>query len=185
MPKSEGLTPKQAKFCLEYVKDFNATQAAIRAGYSKSGAQSHASKLLASTLVSARVRELANKVRKKALLEATDALKWAMAVARSDAYELVDIQKGVMTLRDEPLKKYRKGVMELSFSQSDGETGSSSSCKVRMHDKGQALRLIFQHLKLVGDDRPTDPSSGVDEALHQRVMGAIERIQKRKAKETV
>lgn len=184
MPKSEGLTPKQAKFCLEYVKDFNATQAAIRAGYGKNP-NSYASKLLQTAAVSARVRELANKVRKKALLEATDALKWAMAVARSDAYELVDIEKGVMTLRDQPLKKYRKGVMELSFSQSDGETGSSSSCKVRMHDKGQALRLIFQHLKLVGDDRPTDPSSGVDEALHQRVMGAIERIQKRKAKETV
>lgn len=27
------LTPKQQLFCLEYIKDFNATQAAIRAGY--------------------------------------------------------------------------------------------------------------------------------------------------------
>jgi phage terminase small subunit len=29
------LTPKQARFVAEYVKDLNATQAAIRAGYSK------------------------------------------------------------------------------------------------------------------------------------------------------
>ncbi len=28
------MTPKQKKFCLEYLKDLNATQAAIRAGYS-------------------------------------------------------------------------------------------------------------------------------------------------------
>jgi phage terminase small subunit len=28
------LTTKQEQFCLEYLKDFNATQAAIRAGYS-------------------------------------------------------------------------------------------------------------------------------------------------------
>lgn len=29
------LTPKQERFCREYIIDFNATQAAIRAGYSK------------------------------------------------------------------------------------------------------------------------------------------------------
>ena len=30
-----SLTPKQGRFVTEYIKDFNATQAAIRAGYSK------------------------------------------------------------------------------------------------------------------------------------------------------
>jgi phage terminase small subunit len=34
------LTPKQARFVAEYVKDLNATQAAIRAGYSKATAYS-------------------------------------------------------------------------------------------------------------------------------------------------
>jgi len=34
------LTPKQATFCAEYFKDFNATAAALRAGYSKATAQS-------------------------------------------------------------------------------------------------------------------------------------------------
>ena len=45
MPKgSNGLNEKQSMFCLEYIKDFNATQAAIRAGYSKktAGVQGHA-----------------------------------------------------------------------------------------------------------------------------------------------
>jgi phage terminase small subunit len=32
------LTAKQERFCLEYVVDFNATQAAIRAGYSENAA---------------------------------------------------------------------------------------------------------------------------------------------------
>jgi len=36
MPKDKnGLTKKQALFVIEYQKDFNATQAAIRAGYSE------------------------------------------------------------------------------------------------------------------------------------------------------
>jgi len=33
--KPDDLTPKQEKFCREYMLDLNATQAAIRAGYSK------------------------------------------------------------------------------------------------------------------------------------------------------
>lgn len=184
MGKSGGLTPKQEKFCLEYVKDFNATKAAQRAGYGKNP-NSYASKLLQTAAVSARVRELSAKVRKKALLEAEDALRWAMDVARSDAYELVEIQKGEMTLKDNPKAKYRRGASEISFSKSDSAEGSSESCKVRMHEKGTALKLIFQHLKLVGDDRPTDSTQGIDPAVHGRVLSTLERIRKRRGQESV
>ncbi len=38
MDNSIELTPKQAAFCNEYFKDFNATQAALRAGYSEATA---------------------------------------------------------------------------------------------------------------------------------------------------
>ena len=37
--KERGLTPKQARFVDEYLKDLNATQAAIRAGYSAKTAE--------------------------------------------------------------------------------------------------------------------------------------------------
>ena len=35
----KGLTPKQARFVEEFFADFNATQAAIRAGYSEKTAE--------------------------------------------------------------------------------------------------------------------------------------------------
>lgn len=38
MPKVDGLTTKQQRFVEEYTVDFNATQAAIRAGYSENSA---------------------------------------------------------------------------------------------------------------------------------------------------
>lgn len=41
-----AMTPKQRKFVQEYLKDLNATQAAIRAGYSKKTARSIANELL-------------------------------------------------------------------------------------------------------------------------------------------
>lgn len=37
-PDNAGLTPKQRRFCEEYLVDLNATQAAIRAGYSRDAA---------------------------------------------------------------------------------------------------------------------------------------------------
>lgn len=52
------LTPKQQKFCEEYMIDLNATQAAIRAGYSSKGANVTASQLLTKSNISTRVQEL-------------------------------------------------------------------------------------------------------------------------------
>ena len=52
MAKTNGLTDKQQRFTNEYPKDFNATQAAIRAGYSPKGAGVMACRLLKNPRVS-------------------------------------------------------------------------------------------------------------------------------------
>ena len=55
----QKLADKQELFVREYVVDFNGTQAAIRAGYSKRGATTTAHKLLQKGTVSSRIRHLA------------------------------------------------------------------------------------------------------------------------------
>lgn len=52
------LTERQELFCREYVIDYNATQAAIRAGYSKKTARSQGSENLTKPDILARVRAL-------------------------------------------------------------------------------------------------------------------------------
>ena len=52
------LTPKQTRFCEEYVVDHNATQAAIRAGYSVNSAKEQGYRLLTKDHVQKRVTEL-------------------------------------------------------------------------------------------------------------------------------
>lgn len=54
------LTELQERFCIEYVNDprRNATQAAIRAGYSPNGARQSASRLLTNVDIKGRIREL-------------------------------------------------------------------------------------------------------------------------------
>ncbi len=48
---SDGLTPRQRAFVQEYQVDWNATQAAIRAGYSPNGADVAGSRMLANVRV--------------------------------------------------------------------------------------------------------------------------------------
>lgn len=49
---------RHEKFCHEYIKDMNATQAAIRTGYSKNTANRIGSRLLSNVDIKARVKEL-------------------------------------------------------------------------------------------------------------------------------
>lgn len=53
-----ALNDRQERFCREYMQDYNATQAAIRAGYSKKTAGSMGHENLKKPEILARVREL-------------------------------------------------------------------------------------------------------------------------------
>ena len=63
---AKGLSPKQARFVAEYLKDQNATQAAIRAGYSKATANQQGSRLLANVGVAAALQQKQTRVARKA-----------------------------------------------------------------------------------------------------------------------
>ena len=64
--KAGGLTPKQARFVSEYLKDQNATQAAMRAGYSEKTANQQGSRLLANVGVAAALLKKQTRVARKA-----------------------------------------------------------------------------------------------------------------------
>lgn len=55
-----NLTDKQKRFCKEYVIDLNATQAAIRAGYSENSAKEIASENLTKPNIQSFIEELQN-----------------------------------------------------------------------------------------------------------------------------
>jgi len=60
------LTPKQNKFCLELPKHFNASQAAIDAGYSKNTARQSGYQLLTNIYIQQKLAELTAKQAEKA-----------------------------------------------------------------------------------------------------------------------
>ncbi len=70
-PTKNKLNSKQRLFTIEYLKDRNATSAAIRAGYSKKTASSQASRLLTNVKVQEIINKQTEVISKEALISST------------------------------------------------------------------------------------------------------------------
>lgn len=88
------LTPKQQQFCLEYLKDFNGTQAAIRAGYSKKTANEQAARMLANVSIQNYIRETNSAIQKSTIMDVQEIQERLTKVARGDLKEDVVVVLG-------------------------------------------------------------------------------------------
>lgn len=91
---NDKLTPKQEKFCVEYLVDLNATQAAIRAGYSEKTAEATASRLLRNVKVQTRIQELRSEYFTKAIASAAEVEAFLSKTIRGDLEEEVIVVEG-------------------------------------------------------------------------------------------
>ena len=87
MPMNK-LTPKQRKFCLEYLKDFNATRAAVESGYSKRSAKEIGSNNLTKHNIQAHLSKKINKAEQMAEIDIALILKHLYNMAFFDARTL-------------------------------------------------------------------------------------------------
>lgn len=103
----EPLTEKQVLFCLEYVKDFNAYKAAIRAGYSEHSAMSSASRLLSYDKVQVYLRDLMQKVEKKKIMDIQEIQERLTDMARGETDEevVITISTGSFKTEEKVVKK--------------------------------------------------------------------------------
>lgn len=89
------MTPKQKKFCVEYLIDLNATQAAIRAGYSKKTARSLGQRLLTYVDVRNHIKDLRAKYFKKGIMTAEEVEYRLSKAGRGELKEEVVVIEGV------------------------------------------------------------------------------------------
>lgn len=90
------LTAKQERFINEYIKDLNATQAAIRAGYSQKTAGVQGSTLLKNPNVSEEIKKRLGEIKGDSIADAKEVLEYFTRVMRREEKEKV-----VVTLKDE------------------------------------------------------------------------------------
>lgn len=99
------LTAKQERFCAEYVTDFNATQAAIRAGYSEKTSGSISSENLQKLEIQAEIQRLTAKTAAKLELTAESVLRDIQAVKQDAMKQIFDKEQNqVMADRAAALK---------------------------------------------------------------------------------
>lgn len=89
-----GLTPKQQRFVDEYMVDLNATQAAIRAGYSPDTARQMGAENLSKPVIQAAIAEARREQQERTGISADKVLREVAYVALADARELVEGKKG-------------------------------------------------------------------------------------------
>jgi phage terminase small subunit len=128
----QKLSAKQEQFCREYLVDLNATQAAIRAGYSPKTAQEQASRLLSNVMVAARVAELKAKRAEKADRTAQDVLNDIIAVTAQarDEGDLKTALKG-LELQGKHLGMFTDRVQQEVSGPNGGAVQTSSEIVVR------------------------------------------------------
>ena len=90
-----ALNPKQEKFCLEYQKDANAAQAAIRAGYSKKTARTIGQQLLTKLDVKNRIKELSTDIENKNIATAQEIQEFLTKQMRGEEVEECVVVEGV------------------------------------------------------------------------------------------
>ncbi|WP_285839852.1 terminase small subunit [Alkalihalophilus marmarensis] len=96
--ESEGLTDKQRLFCIYYVKSFNATQSAIKAGYSPDTAHVQGSRLLNNVKVADEIRRIKGEMMQGVFIDAMDVLNKYIQIAFADITDFVEF--GTMEKQD-------------------------------------------------------------------------------------
>ena len=81
------MTDKQKRFCDEYLIDCKATQAAIRAGYSKKTANEQGNRLLANVSVKAYIDERLEQLHTKKTADAQEVMEYLTSVMRGEHKE--------------------------------------------------------------------------------------------------
>lgn len=92
--KLKKLTLKQQKFADEYIISGNATQSAIKAGYSEKYANTNAVKLLQNTTIKAYIEERLSELNSKKIADQQEVLEFFTAAMRGELTEPMAIGLG-------------------------------------------------------------------------------------------
>ncbi|WP_289024344.1 terminase small subunit [uncultured Salegentibacter sp.] len=140
------LTPKQQKFISEYLVDLNATQAAIRAGYSESGARTEGARLLANANIQQKIQEEREKAAERNKISVDECVGILANLARFDIAEIYDSNGNLKSLDQIP-KAHRMAIEGLDTDEInvDGRVVGNIR-KARLAGRKGAIDMLLKYL---------------------------------------
>ncbi len=152
------LTKKNEAFCDEYLIDLNATQAAIRAGYSVESAGSIGSELLQKPEIRARIDKAMAERSRRTGINADRVLRELARVAFVDPSQVIDLNTA--EVKPDAIKDDLAAIAGMKVKyvphkdfDEDGEPIIEQAIEreVRLADKLKALELCGKHLGMFAD----------------------------------
>jgi len=143
------LTPKQHLFVQEYLIDLNATQAAIRAGYSVKNAEFQAHCLLKNPKVKQAIklamyeREQRTKVTQDRVIEELAKIAFLNPTDVINEYDA--------SLRNSATREDTSAISSIRVRRTPSKNGMGIEREIKLHDKIRALELLGKHLGLFND----------------------------------
>ncbi len=161
------LTPKQKAFIDEYLIDLNATQAAIRAGYSQNTASRIAIELLNKTHVSEKIQERMKDREKRTEITQDKVLAELAKIAFANGADFAKVIQKSRLIPQYDNRGNEIGKQEILYTDVEveltdqvpkdklaaiaGIKSTKEGIEVKMNDKVKALELIGRHLGMFND----------------------------------
>lgn len=140
------MTQKQKRFIEEYLIDLNATQAAIRAGYSPDTAQQTGSENLSKPVIRAQIDRAMAERSKRTGVNAERVVQELAKIAFVNAAEVIDPKTA--TVKEDALPEDTAAIQSVKV-KTFGEDGLER--EIKMADKIKALELLGKHLGMFKD----------------------------------
>lgn len=155
---ARNLSAKQELFVAEYLKDLNATQAAIRAGYSKKTAKDIACENLAKPNIKAAIAEGKKKRIDRVQVDADWVLKRLFEEAGADLADLYNKDGSVKPVHDWPMI-WRQGlVANIETTVFEGIT----TYKVKLADRAKTMKMLGDHVDVAAFQKNINHSGSLD-----------------------
>lgn len=148
MAKKDNLTVKQRMFVEEYLIDLNATQAAIRAGYSAKTADQQGSRMLANVKVQ---QAIAERMAERSKRTGVNQDRVVLELAKVAFAKMTDIVDSKGRIKEDASPDDLACIESIKYKESDNEYGGSVEREVKVASKLKALELLGKHLGMWND----------------------------------
>lgn len=142
------LTDKQEMFCREYLIDLNATQAAVRAGYSEKTAKETGYENLTKPHIADRITELKSQRVEDAKISANYVLNRLVEIDKMDVIDITNDDGSLKPISQWP-KVWRTTLSGLDVAEiiQDGSVAGLLK-KIKLPDKVKNLELLGRHVEI-------------------------------------
>ena len=143
------MTKKQKRFVEEYLIDLNATQAAIRAGYSPETAYSIGSENLKKPEIRVCIEKAMAERSKRTGINQDRIIMEIAKIGLLNPKDLVDFDEA--TVKEEATEEDLAAIASVRVKRFPTKDGEGTEREIKMHDKTKALELLGRHFGMFKD----------------------------------